>query len=302
MSSDDTNENKHQQAPPFNDSASSSHHPQDNIDSLASTPPVHAVSLKLPQFWVNSPATWFVQAEAQFSISKITADKSRYYYVLAALPQEVIESIIDFVQTPPEENFYEGIKKLLVERHSLSEENRIERIISSEVLGDRKPSDFFRTLKRLAGGTINDVLIRKLWLRRLPQAINLALISHNEMPISDVMTLADKIWEATKNVQLYAISPSDSSPPSNISKLQKEMKEIKLMLNKLTTQDSRSRQPNRSVRFRSSSRSRTDSQARSSSRTRDKDICWYHTKFGDKASKCTTPCKYKSETASNSKN
>lgn len=125
MSDDDTENTIKHSANPLNNASSSSVIQQGNANPTATTPPVHAISLKLPQFWTNSPATWFVQAEAQFSISKISADNNRYYHVLASLPQDVIESIIDFVQAPPEAELYEGIKKLLVQRHSLSEEKRI---------------------------------------------------------------------------------------------------------------------------------------------------------------------------------
>ena len=44
----------------------------------------NAVALKLPEFWESHAAVWFAQAEAQFEIRDITADNTKYCYVVAA--------------------------------------------------------------------------------------------------------------------------------------------------------------------------------------------------------------------------
>lgn len=71
---------------------------------------VDMVSVRLPNFWTTSPYTWFVQAEAQFNLNKIISDRIKYYMVVASLSQEVIESILDVVQNPPEKDKYQNLK------------------------------------------------------------------------------------------------------------------------------------------------------------------------------------------------
>lgn len=258
-------------------------------------------SLKLIPFWANNPTTWFIQAEAQFKIAKITSESSRFYHVLSALPQEVIESIVDFIQSPPEVDLYSNIKKVLIERHSLSVEKRLEKIISNEDIGDRKPSDFYRSLKQLAGtsGTIGDQLIRKLWLRRLPQSINLALIPQAEKDIADVLVLADKIWEATQIQNISSVVLPSTSSTNPIQTLQQELNEIKEQLRNLNINNRQSRFRNRSNNghFRNSSYKRNDSRSRNRSASRNKyrsnnSYCWYHFKFGQQAKKCNEPCSF----------
>lgn len=238
------------------------------------------IRLKLPNFWPASPITWFIQAEAQFSISRVLSDSSRYNHVLAALPQDIIESILDFVQCPPEKDLYKGIKDLLIERHSMSEERRLEKLLSSEQLGDRRPSDFYRSLKLLAGtsGVAAERLVRNLWLRRLPQVINIAVISLGDKAITEVLTLADKIFEATSHLEL-------------------EIQELKKLINNLSFNNNRSRSPycsnnSRNQSFRPRAQFRSNSSNRSSSRNVNR-ICWYHRRYSHKATKCVRPCDFK---------
>lgn len=143
---------------------------------------INALLVKLPVFWSSNPLTWFIQAEAQFSLGKITSDVSKYNYVVATLPQDIAESVSDILKSPPNADLYTNLKKVLIERYSLSLESRIQKLVSGEEIGDEKPSEFFRTLQRLAGhcGTVGNDLLKKLWMSRLPQIISVALIPQND--------------------------------------------------------------------------------------------------------------------------
>ena len=70
----------------------------------------HAVSLKLPTFWTAQPEVWFAQTEAQLSLHRITADDTKYYYVLAALNPETATRVLDLINLPPNDNKYQALK------------------------------------------------------------------------------------------------------------------------------------------------------------------------------------------------
>ena len=57
----------------------------------------HAVALKLPTSWTAQPDVWFAQAEAQFNLRGITADDTKYYYVLVALDQNTATRVLDLI-------------------------------------------------------------------------------------------------------------------------------------------------------------------------------------------------------------
>jgi len=74
----------------------------------------NAVSLKLPTFWTSQPEVWFTQAEAQFHIHNITADATKYYYVVSALDQPTAGRVLDVLQSPPIEDKYDHLKQHLL--------------------------------------------------------------------------------------------------------------------------------------------------------------------------------------------
>lgn len=51
---------------------------------------ISAVALRIPPFYVNNPNMWFRQVEAQFAArsTPITADETKFLYVLAALDEQ----------------------------------------------------------------------------------------------------------------------------------------------------------------------------------------------------------------------
>ena len=63
---------------------------EEGSDLSQSAVSLTTVSVKLPTFWTDSPEVWFIQAEAQFEVKRITT-------CLAALPQDVACRLLDLV-------------------------------------------------------------------------------------------------------------------------------------------------------------------------------------------------------------
>ena len=63
---------------------------------------VSTVSVKLPPFWPDKTELWFAQAEAQFEIKGITAEKTKYSYVVSMLDTKTAEQAMDIIRSPPE--------------------------------------------------------------------------------------------------------------------------------------------------------------------------------------------------------
>lgn len=137
-------------------------------------PPVVApIGVKLPDFWPRSPATWFSQAEAQFALGQITLDATKYYHVVSKLDQGTAIKISDLLESPPETDKYQALKKRLTEAYSRTPLERAAALLSIESLGDRKPSELMDDMISLAGKDIklDCPLFQAIFLRTLPTSV-----------------------------------------------------------------------------------------------------------------------------------
>ncbi|XP_065362010.1 uncharacterized protein LOC135955585 [Calliphora vicina] len=255
-----------------------------------------ATSVKLPH-----PEAWFIHAETQFNTKGITRDNTIYEHLIVSLPQDVIVSVIDVIQNPPDANRYLNLKTKLLERHLLSEQRYLDKLLSDSEIGDRKPLEFYRSLIQLAGNNINSDFAKSLWLRKLPRNLNIALVGSNVVNIEDLLKLADNIWEVTNKVELCTLEPKDSVQSNcRLDKTVDNLVKItSAMLDKFTQQSTEIADVRQSFQ---NSRSRTPFRNRSRSRGRSSNskwLCRYHYRFGGKARRCEQPCSYEASQQEN---
>ena len=110
--------------------------------ATATTTPAHvqAVSLKLPPYWPNDLQIWFAQVEAQFATRGIAVKRTRFDYVVTNLTPDIAIKIRNLILKPPEENPYDILKAQLIKRTAASEQRRLQQLLSTEELGDCKPT------------------------------------------------------------------------------------------------------------------------------------------------------------------
>lgn len=269
-----------------------------NTGAKEASDEVCRVGVKVPPFWPNEPALWFVQLEGQFALSNITADVTKFYHVIANLDYKYICEVKDIIAKPPTDNKYDKIKAELISRLSASQEQRVRQLLTHEELGDRKPSQFLRHLQNLAGAEVPDDFIRSLWMSRLPSHIQAIIAAQVDLPLDTVAQIVDKIHEIAlqPNAQVAAASTSTSAPVAScsmsaIDQLMRRVDELSLQVAELSTSRSRSRGRGHSPRWRRQSRSRSRAGS---------DLCWYHRRFGNQSTKCRDPCSFRKGNGSSS--
>lgn len=248
---------------------------------------IAAVSVRVPPFWKANPALWFCQLESQFETSRIVVDKTKYHTAVAAIDSSILSQVSDVVLNPPSENLYLNLKTKILERFADSDECRLKKLLTGLILGDKRPSQLLREMRELAGNGLSANALKSLWLQRLPSQCQ-AILTVSEDDLDRLALMADKISNVYGS-EIYSISEcSEISTEKNLlSKIEVLTKQVSQLSNEVNSL------MNPSFRSRSKSRSQSQSRFRSKSRTKN-DLCWYHAKFAEKASKCVKPCSFKS--------
>lgn len=241
------------------------------------------VSIKIPPFWIEKPEMWFFTVEAQFKISGITAEETRFNYLVSQLDPEFLENIWDIVQSS-DPNKYSAAKERLLGTFRESEAKRIQRLLTGLELGDMKPSQLLRKMRSLGDAKdISDKVLRTLWMDKMPNQIKNILVVSDEST-EKLAAMADKILEMNPRVELAGIKEPQPAPYdlllTRISSLEQQIASL--------TVHSRGRSPvggHARRRSRSRSRKRYDPNGK---------YCYFHYKFGKKCfpEKCKQPCSW----------
>ncbi|XP_023346976.1 uncharacterized protein LOC111715826 [Eurytemora carolleeae] len=101
---------------------------------------LYAVALKLPAFWPDSCESWFINAESQFHLKNISSSITKFHHVVASLPQNEIDNVVDIIRSPPTADPYGVLRSRLLQTHSLTDYARCESIMSLPLSGDMLPS------------------------------------------------------------------------------------------------------------------------------------------------------------------
>ncbi|CAH4028160.1 unnamed protein product [Pieris brassicae] len=255
----------------------------DNQDAH-DAPVINSVSVKVPPFWPDEPVLWFAQIESQFTLANITADTTKYNYVVSNLDYKYVSEIKDIIKNPPTTDKYISLKTELISRLSSSQEQRVRQLLTHEDIGDRKPSQFIRHLQNLAGPEIPDDFIRSIWSSRLPTNIQVIIASQPKSSLDSLASLADAVTDVMCQPHINHVA----SPHDEIKELRNCVAELTKQVAALST--STSRRP----RSRSGQRA-YESRRRSHSHGRSRDVstsgvCWYHRTFKENATKCRAPC------------
>lgn len=248
--------------------------------------------IKVPSFSPEDPELWFALLEGQFETHGVTEDSSKFIHVTNNLDLQYAKAVKDIIVKPPAEKRYDRIKAELIKRLSASHEKKVKQLLTHEELGDRKPSQFLRHLQDLAGPSVPDDFLRSIWCNRLPHNIQTVLASQSSQSLEQLADLADRIQELTSpyNVVASTHNPSRPPPSEDIMELKKMVQQLTLKLEEHTRGSCCSARQPRPQR-QSTSRQRS----RSNSCYKKYPMCWYHSKFGDKAHNCIKPCDFSSK-------
>ena len=264
--------------------------------STASTPPpsgstappsVTAVSIKLPEWWPDSAALWFSQAEAQFAIKGVVDQRTKFFYVISALDNATASRIEDIVNHPPAFLQYDALKERLIACFALSDYQRLERLFSPRGLGDRRPSALMdEILSSASGFDVGSDVLKFLFLSRLPDNIRQNLIEDDFSDTRAVSRRADQLWSACPTSSVCQVSPpADDSEQC----VQQQPPPVNVVSSRKPPPRRHNNNNSRPVQQQQQQRSVPVS---APPRQFGMGLCYFHRMFGDEARRCELPCSF----------
>jgi len=228
------------------DTTASGRHP-DPPPTGAAPANISAVNLKLPPFWPADPELWFIRVEALFSCRRITSQRSKFDHVVSSLAPEYAAEVRDLLLRPPADNPYTTLREQLIKRTALSEQRRLQQLLTGEELGDRKPTQLRRMQQLLGDRTgLDTSFLRELFMQRLPNNVRIVLASTPEDTALDKLAeMADKIMEvaapshsvAALTTPTVSATPTIPPPPALAADLEGlcfELSRLEKLIHKLS--------------------------------------------------------------------
>ncbi|KAH8019641.1 hypothetical protein HPB51_020446 [Rhipicephalus microplus] len=137
---------------------------------------------------------WFLQVKAHFRLRQITSQQTRYWHLVSCLPPDVADDLADILASPHLTHPYDTLKAAIISRKSESEHSRLQQLITATELGDRRPSQLLRRMRKLLGGPSapqEEKLLHELFLQHLPQKIVPVLVASGDVPVDTFAETAD---------------------------------------------------------------------------------------------------------------
>ena len=205
---------------------------------------------KTPTFCTSQPEVWFAQAEAQFTLRGITADETKYFYVLSSLDEEMATQLLDLISSPATDNKYITFKDHLMSTFGLNKCERASRLLHFRPLGDSKPSMLMDEMLALLGNHTPCLLFEQLLLQRIPEDMRIQLVDAKFEDHCELVRRAGILWSSHDIGETLITHAIECKSPAT-----------------------RQWQPDK--------RNSTPDSSR---------LCYYHHTFGEVARQCRQPC------------
>jgi hypothetical protein len=143
-----------------------------------------------------NPVTWFAHVEAHFELENLTSQQHRYFNVVKSLSQDSLRLIKDILANPHPTTPYDILKDRLLNNHSLTDFQKIERQFKIGELGpQQKPSELLAHLVELSlADELESKYLIFLFIQRLPKILRMQLGDDLDLDLRDISERADRLW------------------------------------------------------------------------------------------------------------
>ena len=152
--------------------------------------PIQHLSIKIPAFMETAATGWFSIIEAQFHLSKITVEETKYYHVLASLPPTIVANLSPTIL---ENKTYTVLKNAVIASFESTKPELFDKLISKTTMSGR-PSVYLQELNATANKIgVGEDLIRHKFIQATPSTISPVLAAQKSLTLQQLGTLADEL-------------------------------------------------------------------------------------------------------------
>ncbi|GFX31269.1 hypothetical protein TNCV_2060881 [Trichonephila clavipes] len=131
----------------------------------------------------------------------ITDSRTKFNYIIAHLPPEAATIIRDVIMNPDPVELYEKARTELIKRSGESSHQEIRKLLIGEELGDRRPSELLRVMRRRAEShSVPDDLMLELFLQHLPTRVQSILAAISPLTLEKAAEVADRVMEKISDI------------------------------------------------------------------------------------------------------
>jgi hypothetical protein len=247
-------------------------------------------ALRLPEFWVTDPVAWFAHVEAHFELENLTSQQHRYFNVVKSLSQDSLRLIKDVLANPHPHTPYDILKDRLLNNHSLTDFQKIERQFKMGELGpQQKPSELLAHLVELTpADEMESKYLIFLFIQRLPKILRMQLGDDLDLDLRDISERADRLWSihahdmASSVAAVSAAAPVDEEcdqagePVAAVAPFHKKKQQYQ--------------QAGRRGNGAKGGNAATPAAVTGNAERKASGLCRFHWKYGEEARICTKPC------------
>jgi hypothetical protein len=250
-------------------------------------PPAIGQQIKLPSFWPEDPASWFRLAEGQFALRNVADPVTRYYHVLAALSVDSVRLVRHVLHDDTGPESFTRLRASLLASHSLSNYQKMERMMRLPPLGDRKPSVMLaEMLEFCPAGEATMAVFAFLFLQRLPREIRVLLSEDDPVDMRAIAEKADRL------IAMHVPQSHDSCAAVAAEDIAEDSDVVAALQGARSRKDKGHRRPQQPPPQQKALGRRFDisKQASEKGTPLRTSMCYYHAKFGERARYCQEGC------------
>lgn len=233
----------------------------------------------------QNPSTWFSITEERFEYLNISSDEDKYWIILKCLGPAFFDELQAFMPSLRSGHKYPALKAEILRKLAQSEDHKLDRLLLESQMGKRTPSEYFNIVQNLSAGIMSPDAALRFWWKGLPTDIAIGIDPEiHKLDSLAAVEKANRIAELKRSKESSQLHSSIASVGTNPVPLEDSPK----VLARLEALEKRE-----SFLKKTPSKLKQGKRTRPRSRSRDKWLCFYHFKHGDKARFCLEPCAWK---------